>query len=42
VDLYHLHHSVEFWSWSASAGKLAVLAAIRTDLEKIISNDAAQ
>jgi hypothetical protein len=42
VDLYHLHHAMEFWSWSASAGKLAVLADIRTDLEKIISNDAAQ
>jgi hypothetical protein len=39
VDLDRLHHAVEFWSWSASPGKLA---DIRTDLEKIISNDAAQ
>jgi len=42
VDLDRLHHAMEFWSWSASPGKLAVLADIRTDLEKIISNDAAQ
>jgi hypothetical protein len=36
VDLYRLHHAMEFWSWPASAGKLAALADIRTDLEKII------
>ena len=42
VDLYRLHHALEFWNWSASAGKWDVLADIRTDFEEIVSNDAAQ
>jgi hypothetical protein len=42
VDLFRLHHALEFWNWSASAGRPTVLADIRTDLEEIISNDAAQ
>src|SRR5918996_695828 len=42
ADLYRLHHALEFWNWSASAGKQDVLADIRIDLEEIVSNDAAQ
>jgi hypothetical protein len=37
-----LHHALEFWTWSASAGKRAVLADIRTDFDEIVRNDAAQ
>ena len=42
ADFYRLHNALEFWNWSASAGKRDVLADIRTELEEIISNDAAQ
>jgi len=37
VALYRLHHALEFWNWSASTGKLSLLAGISSDLEKIIS-----
>jgi hygromycin-B 7''-O-kinase len=36
MTLYRLHHALEFWNWSASTGKQALLGTIRTDLEKII------
>jgi len=39
MALYRLHHALEFWNWSASTGKLSLLADIRSDLEKIISTD---
>jgi len=36
MDLYRLHHALEFWNWSASTGKRSLLAQIRADLEKVI------
>lgn len=39
VVLYCLHHALELWNWSATTGKLALLADIRTDLDRIIAGD---
>ena len=40
MTLYRLHHALEFWNWSASTGKRALLAGIRADLEEVLSGDA--
>jgi aminoglycoside phosphotransferase (APT) family kinase protein len=40
MALYRLHHALEFWNWSASTGKRALLAGIRADLEEVIDGDA--
>jgi len=41
MALYRLHHALEFWNWSASTGKRALLADIETDLARIIASGAA-
>lgn len=36
VALYHLHHALEFWNWSASTGKRELLPGIRADIDELI------
>jgi hygromycin-B 7''-O-kinase len=36
VVLYHLHHALEFWNWSATTGKRHLLPDIRTDIERLL------
>jgi aminoglycoside phosphotransferase (APT) family kinase protein len=40
IEVYRLHHALEFWNWSASTGKLGLLPEIRSDLENIIGSGA--
>lgn len=40
LALYRLHHALELWNWSASRGKVALLPDTRTDIERIINEDA--